>query len=256
SLLLTLGTTLTLTAQDSPTPKIVTLRVGDTQHQVYTCKETVQTLLHQEFITLGPHDRCEPSLNSPVVNGMTVIVTRISCERRSSRIAIPAPTITRWDTRFSEIPVTLQEGRDGVGEQTIVVWKKNGVTTESWVQGTRVIRKPHPTILLRGNLSSRSGLSVRRVLTMVATAYDPGPLSCGPNCTGRTAMGLIATKGIIAVDPRVIPLGTRVFVDGYGPAIAADTGGAIHGNRIDVCFDSRQEALQWGRRTVKVMIYN
>ncbi|HEX2951230.1 MAG TPA: hypothetical protein VHV83_16930, partial [Armatimonadota bacterium] len=46
SLLLTLGTTLTLTAQDSPTPKIVTLRVGDTQHQVYTCKETVQTLLH------------------------------------------------------------------------------------------------------------------------------------------------------------------------------------------------------------------
>jgi 3D (Asp-Asp-Asp) domain-containing protein len=67
-------------------------------------------------------------------------------------------------------------------------------------------------------------------------------------------MGLIATKGIIAVDPRVIPLGTRVFVDGYGPAIAADTGGAIHGSHIDVCFDSRSEALRWGRRTVQVMI--
>ena len=61
-------------------------------------------------------------------------------------------------------------------------------------------------------------------------------------------------RGVVAVDPNVIPMGTKLYVEGYGEAIAADQGGAIQGNRIDLFFDSKFEANNWGMRTVKVYI--
>ncbi len=83
---------------------------------------------------------------------------------------------------------------------------------------------------------------------MVATAYTAG---CA-GCSGYTASGYRAGHGIVAVDPGVIPLGTRLYIPGYGFALAGDTGGAIHGNRIDLGFDSISDAVQFGRRPVKV----
>jgi len=90
----------------------------------------------------------------------------------------------------------------------------------------------------------------RKVWVMEATGYsaqDPGNGS-------RTATGMYLRKGIVAVDPLLIPLGTRLYIVGYGEAIAADTGGAIRGNNIDLAFNTHGEALRWGRRTVKVYI--
>jgi 3D (Asp-Asp-Asp) domain-containing protein len=72
---------------------------------------------------------------------------------------------------------------------------------------------------------------------------------------GRTASGLPVGVGVIAVDPTVIPLGTRVFVPGYGPAVAADVGSAIKGNIIDLWMPSTAQARAWGRRTVTITIY-
>lgn len=72
---------------------------------------------------------------------------------------------------------------------------------------------------------------------------------------GRTASGLPVGVGVIAVDPTVIPLGTRVFVPGYGPAVAADVGSAIKGSIIDLWMPSTAQALAWGRRTVTITIY-
>ncbi len=72
---------------------------------------------------------------------------------------------------------------------------------------------------------------------------------------GNTASGLPVGVGVIAVDPTVIPLGTRVFVPGYGPAVAADVGSAIKGNIIDLWMPSTAQALSWGRRTVTITIY-
>ena len=71
---------------------------------------------------------------------------------------------------------------------------------------------------------------------------------------GRTATGIQTGPGVVAVDPSVIPLGTRMTIPGYGEAIAADTGGAVHGNVIDLWFPSTAQALQWGRRTVTITI--
>ena len=72
---------------------------------------------------------------------------------------------------------------------------------------------------------------------------------------GKTASGLPVGVGVIAVDPNVIPLGTRVFVPGYGPAVAADVGSAIKGNIIDLWMPSTAQALAWGRRSVTITIY-
>ncbi len=91
-------------------------------------------------------------------------------------------------------------------------------------------------------------------LIVTATAYTA---NC-EGCSGTTAMGIDLNanpdKKVIAVDPSVIPLGSTVQVEGYGTAIAADTGGAILGNKIDVFIPSKSDAINWGRKKVKIKI--
>ena len=91
-------------------------------------------------------------------------------------------------------------------------------------------------------------------LTMTATAYTAYCEGCSGITKDGTDIRANPHLKVIAVDPTVIPLGTRVWVEGYGEAIAADIGGAIKGNIIDVFIPSHEEALQWGRKTVKVRI--
>lgn len=83
-------------------------------------------------------------------------------------------------------------------------------------------------------------------LTVVATAYV---------IRGATATGTPTRRGTVAVDPAVVPLGTRLRIPGYGVAVASDTGGAIRGNRIDVWFPTVEEARDWGTRTVTITIH-
>ncbi|MEO4053832.1 LysM peptidoglycan-binding domain-containing protein [Solibacillus sp. CAU 1738] len=96
--------------------------------------------------------------------------------------------------------------------------------------------------------------AVEKTLTMEATAYTA---NCN-GCSGITANGTDLRSNpnlkVIAVDPNVIPLGTKVWVEGYGEAIAADTGGAIKGNKIDVFIPSKDDANSWGIKTVTVKI--
>ncbi|QWH23608.1 enterotoxin [Bacillus mycoides] len=108
-------------------------------------------------------------------------------------------------------------------------------------------------------VSKNNTQSAKRELTVVATAYTADPSENG-TYGGRvlTAMGHDLTANpnmrIIAVDPKVIPLGSKVWVEGYGEAIAGDTGSAIKGNRIDVLMGSKSKAMNWGRQTVKVKV--
>lgn len=123
----------------------------------------------------------------------------------------------------------------------------------------KVLKKPLVTkssvVVVRGKRrvasrgSSRENLSATKEFYMLSTAYAPGAGAGYITATGRRA-----GYGIVAVDPRVIPLGTRLYIPGYGYAIAADTGSAIKGLRIDLCFNTREQAVKWGRRRVKVYI--
>ena len=72
---------------------------------------------------------------------------------------------------------------------------------------------------------------------------------------GKTAFGVPVGKGVVAVDPKLIPLGTKLHVPGYGPGVAADVGYAIKGRVIDLWFPSTAKARNWGRRTVTITIY-
>jgi 3D (Asp-Asp-Asp) domain-containing protein len=83
-------------------------------------------------------------------------------------------------------------------------------------------------------------------ITVVATGYSSG---------GTTATGLPVAGGVVAVDPAVIPLGTRLTIPGYGEGVAADTGPAVQGSTIDLWFPSTAQALQWGRRVVTVTLH-
>ncbi|AOQ24566.1 hypothetical protein MTAT_19090 [Moorella thermoacetica] len=111
---------------------------------------------------------------------------------------------------------------------------------------------PKPAPLVK-QLASRAAKPQPRRLKMLATAYTAS--SEEGTADGRTATGIKVRRGVVAVDPKVIPLGTKLYIEGYGEAIAADTGGAIKGNKIDLFMDSKQEALRWGRRWVLVTIY-
>ena len=151
--------------------------------------------------------------------------------------------------------MTAKVGTDGALITTYRVTLLNGkpvakvpVKTERKEPVNDVVVVGKPSIAV-----SRSSYSRKKSMTMHASAYDTSPQTL-PGSTGRTATGIQARYGVVAVDPRVIKLGTYVYVEGYGFAIAADTGGAIKGNRIDLCFNSRREALNFGRKTVKVHI--
>lgn len=89
-----------------------------------------------------------------------------------------------------------------------------------------------------------------QAVTVVATAYSAQDIGN----SAQTATGLKVRHGIIAVDPDFIPLGTRVFIPGYGEAVAADVGGGIHGNIIDIAFDLHSEAMNFGRRDMEIYL--
>ena len=94
-----------------------------------------------------------------------------------------------------------------------------------------------------------------RTMMMEATAYSSDPAdTMGGGTVTATGQNLLSNPMAVAVDPSVIPLGTRLYVEGYGEAIASDTGGAIQGNIIDVHFSTYDQCIQWGRRQVQVTI--
>lgn len=153
----------------------------------------------------------------------------------------------------------LREGTNGIAWITERTTYWNDVAIGRQTISHEVVRNATPAIVLEGTPRTlaqlRAALPKRSwtaALTMEATAYTADTATAYP--TGYTATGILAREGVVAVDPRVIPLGTTVFVPGYGIAIAADTGGAIIGNRIDLCMDKYGDAVNFGRRTVQVYV--
>lgn len=147
--------------------------------------------------------------------------------------------------------VKIQPGKSGSVRRTYRITLRDGKpVSKELLKEERTDSQP---IVFRigsaGYGVSRGDYVRHRVLDMVATGYPA--MVCG---TGRTRTGRRATYGVVAVDPRVIPLGSLVYVEGYGLALACDTGGAIKGRRIDLCFDSRSEADSYGMHPVRVHI--
>jgi 3D (Asp-Asp-Asp) domain-containing protein len=110
-------------------------------------------------------------------------------------------------------------------------------------------------LLLAAVLSGVFGFGVARVSGAESVSYRLRVDAVAYHLPGKTASGLPVRKGVVAVDPDLIPLGTRLFVPGYGRAIAADVGVAIKGRIIDLWMPTEEQARSWGRRTVVITVY-
>jgi 3D (Asp-Asp-Asp) domain-containing protein len=147
--------------------------------------------------------------------------------------------------------VRAQDGKPGSVRRTYRVTLRDGRPI-----GKELLKEertdPQPVVFRIGSAGfdfSRGDFVRHKVLDMVATGYPA--MVCG---TGRTCTGRRAAYGVVAVDPRLIKLGSIVYVEGYGLALACDTGGAIKGHRIDLCYESTSAADAYGTHHVKVHI--
>ena len=240
----------------------VSVRVDGAVRTVYAATGTVGELLADAGIELDPLDYVEPQPTTPVEPGLMVRVVRVREEIVVRQETVPYRTL-RWADPALEQGRTrvLREGREGLVEHVERLRYEDGRLVSTTRLQSRVVRKPQDKIIGIGTkvvwrtLQTPYGIiRYRKALQMVATAYYPGPESTGKSADGLTATGMRAGRGVVAVDPRVIPLGTRLYIPGYGMAIAADVGAAIKGYRIDLCFNTLREAIQFGRRTVTVYV--
>jgi 3D (Asp-Asp-Asp) domain-containing protein len=183
----------------------------------------------------------------------------LTWERVEHRAVAPQTVHRLTPSLYPGISKVVARGTPGVMEVDAGYAQRDGGPVHRTVIWARTIRAGRPRVVADGIGDSplaafesrgvaRMAFLARDAMVMVATAYTA---ECG-GCGGMTAIGRRAGHGIVAVDPRVIPLGTHLYIPGYGPAVAGDTGGEIVGRRIDLGFDSLRDALLFGRRDVKV----
>ena len=251
--------------------KKITITVADRQPKtIKSTKRYIYQLLADSGVALNSEDRVFPVPQTPLADGMKIKVTKVKHRVYAEREVIPYRVIYRDDPAIPEgDEVVAQEGQVGIIKKTRKIYYKNHEISSENVIKKELICEPVNKIVLVGTkvepsyippspppveLASHGSIKSGSCITMEATGYEPSAKSCGPSASGYTATGLPARYGVVAVDPYVIPLGSHLYVEGYGYAIAADKGTAITGNRIDLCFDTYEDAINYGRRTVKVYL--
>lgn len=239
--------------------KSITIYDAGIPHVVFTTEKHVKSLLDMANIVPGPFDMVFPGTSEEISDDNIVNVVRVSYGEDSTETQIPFTTERRENgTLEAGLVRVLNPGANGIAKTTFLVRYENGCEVSRQEKSVEIIKEPIHSILSVGTLQvvSRDGETIRfeKAIEVKATAYCACTVCCGRYANGYTYLGLPAERGVIAVDPQIIPLGTRVYVEGYGPAIAADTGGAIKRNRIDVCFNTHEEAVAWGVKNLKVYL--
>ncbi|MEA4816135.1 MAG: 3D domain-containing protein [Lachnospiraceae bacterium] len=147
----------------------------------------------------------------------------------------------------------IQEGQAGQIETSIKATYVGDEIVDS-DESSVVTKESVPAIIEQGiahtALTDSGRITYTKAVNVTATGYTP----YDAGCNGITATGTKAEYGVIAVDPNYIELGTKLFIPGYGYAVAEDTGGAIKGSRIDLCYNTTEEAFSWGVKNVTVYI--
>jgi 3D (Asp-Asp-Asp) domain-containing protein/uncharacterized protein YabE (DUF348 family) len=243
----------------------VTLVVDEIPQTVRTTADTVGAMLAREHVAFDRHDRISPTTSEPIASEQTIHLEHVNSWVETSRrsIAPPVKHLVSWNVALGHTKV-VQPGAPGLREVSYLVTRQaaNRTQTRRSMLAARVIRQPRVRVVAAGigEYSALAALAKRgfdgtiqlakAAITMVATAYTA---NCS-GCSGMTASGRHAGHGIVAVDPQVIPLGSHLYIPGYGHAVAGDTGGAIRGKRVDLGFNSDADAMQFGRRPVTVYV--
>lgn len=219
----------------------VTLVRPEGRQALPTQAHTVGEALRDAGLDPRSYRKVFPSPGSRIMDGLQIFLYPRSTARSDSVTTYRAEDrIIRSDALPRGRRLVVKGGRPGI--------KRNRA----------VLRKAVPKIVMVGQTEYKREhvrrLVEKRTLTLEATAYSPHAASTYPYNDGYAALGIPAGYGVAAVDPQVIPLGTWLYVEGYGYALAADVGGDIEGRRIDLCFDRHDNALRYGRQIVQVHI--
>ncbi|ANE46003.1 hypothetical protein SY83_06570 [Paenibacillus swuensis] len=244
---------------------------------LYTTSKTIQSALADNKVKLGVKDRIWPPLNTPVKKYMGIKIVRVSKASTQHKYSLPYTTVKTADASLLKgKTAVVQNGKDGVVyknfEKTYEDGKLVSTVLTSKTIGANVVpkviavgtKKPAPVVALAAKTTSSSMNTITRkgatfkpkkVLNNVTlTAYAAGVASTGKSKGhpqyGITASGARVKEGrTIAVDPKVIPIGYWVYIEGIGYRRAEDKGGAVKGKKIDVYFDSESYANRFGRKS-------
>ncbi len=247
-----------------------TLNIDGNIEIITTTKKTIREAFEEAGVSLGEADRVEPELDTFVTEDMNVSVFRVLSsevtvdkEIAFSSKEVSDPTLAKGKTRIKT------RGVNGLLRTTYLVTTENGLETKREVISETRVKEPVTQVVAVGTKAVSSAgkktvvtnagktLNYSKKLTVTATAYT-APAG------KKTASGRVAQYGVIAVDPKVIPYGTKLYVEStddgkswsYGYCVAGDTGGAIKGNKIDLFYNSRSQCLQFGRRSAIVYVLN
>jgi len=258
-----------------------TLIDGKEEKKYWSTSTTVDDFLKREGIQLSEFDRLEVESDELIKPNSVVQVVRVEKVTDVVEEAKNFAVETRSDQALLKgREKVVQQGEAGKVSKKFEIVMENGVEVSRAVVEETVIKEPKKKIIAVGSkvvvatatsasaptAAKKSGVGVSRSNSaapsggkefyVTATAYTAG---CN-GCSGitRTGINLKANPNlkVIAVDPNVIPLGSKVWVEGYGYAVAGDTGGAIKGMKIDLHVPNKQAAYKFGRRQVKVKIIN
>jgi uncharacterized protein YabE (DUF348 family) len=251
---------------------LVTVNDGGKEKKVWSTSTTVADFLKQQGMGLNSLDRIQPGLNNNLHQNDVIDIVRvqkvIDVVEESKSFTVEKKEDSTLETGKEKV---VKQGQTGLVVKRFQVLKINGkevsrklvnqevvkpIKNKVVAVGTKEVKRSSQLVATKVSTNNQSAAyeSGGREIYMNSTAYTA---SCN-GCSGFTATGINLKANpnmkLIAVDPSIIPLGSRVYVEGYGYAIAGDTGGAINGHKIDVFFSSKSEAYSWGQRQVRVRI--
>lgn len=252
-------------------PKTYTIELAGAKWETTSTYSTVEEVLTDSGVNFTKNDYAIPAFKSKIHPGHKISLFRVHEVKELVEEKIAFEKIVNKNPKLElGIVKTVQEGKEGIKQVESLSRFVNGSLVKKEVIGEKVISEPVNSIVERGTknkvVTSRGDASYKKSMTMSATAYDLSFASCGKRPGDRgygiTASGTKARPGAVAVDPKVIPLGTKLYIESldgtkdYGFATAEDTGGAIKGKKIDLFFHSAKDVRNFGRRNVKVYILN
>jgi uncharacterized protein YabE (DUF348 family) len=227
----------------------VTVTADGNSKEIITTPVSIREAIRLAGYKLGKNDIVKTVPVPKTVPNQEIEVIRVTESEVETEEPIPCGVErTADDTLERGLTKTLSSGKNGLARNTVKITYHNGQEVKREVISSETLEEPQNRVIAMGTITAVSRgnqlLNFREARYMETSAYT---------YTGyRTASGKHPEVGMVAVDPSVIPMGSRLYIEGYGFARAADTGGSIKGNRLDLFMEERSQCLSWGRRTVKV----
>ncbi|WP_297633713.1 G5 domain-containing protein [uncultured Clostridium sp.] len=241
--------------------------MGNKKTTVYSAEETIGQVLTENMDELKSKgidydkdlDEINPGLNTKAIADLAIKIVDVEIKTVKEDKSIPYETVVKRDSNLEKgKKVVKNEGTNGKKQVKYKITYKDGKEVSKKEVQSKTLSKPVNALVVEGTknpikyIPNRGGSApsgnaptgYKKKIVVESTAYALH----GITATGTKPVYNPGGISTIAVDPRVIPLGSLVYVEGYGLARAADTGGAIKGNIIDVYFNSNAECTQWGRK--------